>query len=567
MGLKLLCYLLIALLVLPSNALAQSTNDDTPPALRTELTERGVSLKPVVLTPTKGVKTNATDLVRPQEYAHVLDNLQQLTQGVWTSRGIGHVKDRSSSFASGNAFRQIQPYSIATGGDRLLMHVYDKLILYNPADESEVDLYAAGVSNNINNTGTFAPFRPTQIWFTNGDLEPKKWDGNTANDFGNSVSWPVTIASIQYSKPKFAEVFAGRVVYANCVGETRAVVFSYYGDGDSFTVDSTALSAGAITFPAVLGQIKGMKALRIDTTSNEQVLLVGCERGFGLITGTSALNFSSVVLSTEFGLYSNRTWAQIGNDMYFLATDGVRKFSTSSGIATLANSAITFGLSDLINRINTSQAFQSFAVQHPSTQEVLWWVPIDSDTTPANAIVLNYNAYTPTDTNSPIFSTRSGSAFTCGTQIGSSVYYGSSSGYLYLGYSGDQFDGANFSWEYSSSLIGGSSPLQNCSMRRVEILTDGTDQSFTVTAYTLVQRSDGVTTLSSQDSRSVSVTSATVTKLGTWTSGTTTSYPKFIEFQPRGSGRFWKIRLTGSAGQHIALAGMVAVLTLGGWRQ
>lgn len=568
-------FALIFILLFSCPGFAQEAPDtgQGPPASQSELSKYGNSLKPVMFAPTRGLVTHVTDLARDSSTAAILDNMQMLRKGIWTSRGIGHSKHRASTFNSGADIREIYPYTDSTGTLKLIIQAEGKVYLYDVAATTDTEI-ATGLNTSIDNQCCFQAHSSDLVILTNGDVNPKKWDGNTANDFVNASGWPATIAGTSYEKPKYNEIFAGRAVWAGFSAHPQTVVFSEQDDPESFTVNSPqqATDAGAITFPATLGKIVGMRTLKLDTTTADTVLLVGCQRGFALITGSSALNFAGLTLTTEFGLASNRTWVQLGNDLFFLASDGIRKFSTASGISTLSNTSVTFGLQDLVNRVNSAQAFQAFAVQHPSTQEVIFYFPIDSDTECKNGIVMNYNTRDKLDTvqetiSDPVFSTRSGVSFSAGTQAGGNVYYGNYSGYLFQGYSGDQYDGSDFAWSYVSPLIGANSPAQSCSLRMLQILTDGPDQGFTAQAYTLTQRSDGVTAWTPQDSKTYAVTSPSITQIATWSSGTTTSYPKFHEFQSRGSGRYWAFKISGSSGQHINLVGLMAALTLGGWRQ
>ncbi len=571
------CLLIAVALALVLTPVFAQINNGEPPSLKTELSEKGVSLKPIVMSPTRGLVTNITDIGRSEQNAAVLDNLQMLKGGVWTSRGIGHTKFRSTGIGGLTQLRSIYPYTDPDGDSGLLLEANGEIYHLDPSapNGTLTDLGTIAAGANIGNLATFCNFSDEEIIVTNGDTdEPYIWNGDLSDDFEPSAHWPVTIDSIDYNKPKFVESFAGRAAFAG-MDRPYTVLLSEYERPDRFQVSGTPLAtdAGALTFPSNLGRITGLKKLRLDS-SNEEVLLVGFERGFGMITGSSALDFSLVVLTNEFGLLSNRTWAQLGNEMFFLATDGIRKFSTASGISALSNASVSFGIQDLFSRIRKVRAPLSFVVRHPSTQELIFWIAIDNDEMCKNGIVLNYNtsgnpsATIGSSISNPIFSTRSGANFSGGADADGRVYYGDySAGYLFQGYSGNTYDGANYSWSYLSPLIGGNTPIQNCSMRRVDVLTDGPEQSFTINAYTLSQNAGGSTSFVPQGSRSYSVTTSSITDLSTWTSGNTTSYPKFLEYQPIGSGRFWSFKISGTGGQHINFAGLNAVLTLGGWKQ
>lgn len=604
---QLLCCLL-SICILASPVLAQQSGGaaQPAPAERTELSEMGRSLKTVMFSPTRGLQTNITDLGRSEQNAAVLNNLQQIKKGVWTSRGIGtrHLTNATTIVGA-----TVEAYSFIGRKWNGTAVVSNQLVLWQVPGGVVVSTFIPGgnafgagagailnaTSLNIDIAGSFCAFSDTQVVFTHPDTEPRIWDPTDTTPpspaLALSGSWPVTILGVQYSKPNFCENFASRVCFAGFADRPTTVVLSEYEDADSFTVSGTPLATdgGAITFPTSLGKITGLKRMRLDNTSNtSNVLLVGFDHGFGMITGTDAIDFTSVPLTEEFGLLSNRTWAQLGSEMFFLASDGIRKFSTGLGLTTLSNTTVSFPIKDLMLRINRTKAPLAFVVPHSTTQELMFWVPIDTETTNGHCIVMNYNtsdAAGGANISSPIWSTRDGAAYSCGTTIQQTFADLTDSNEhtllgrydldnIYRAYSGDKWNtltngtgGTNYDWTYVSPLIGASTPAQNCSMRRLDILTDGPDQTFTVEAYALSQRADSNTGWYLQDTRSYSVTASSITNLQTWTTGTTTSYPKFIEFQPKGSGRYWAIRVKGTGGQHISLAGFMAALTLGGWKQ
>ena len=538
------------------------------PSQQSELSQQGVSLKTVVVGPQKGLLSNVAESLRTEEYAKVLDNLHMTKRGIWTPKGTGVTKHRASNFNSGGAFLCVAPHYTSATNTELLFQAGDDIYEYNIGTQTETSRYSGLSTSAISDIRSFSP---TYVSFVNGDINPLKWTGS--GSFTSASGWPATVNSVNYEKPKYQEAFASRLCYAGFTARPSDVLFSYAGLPEDFTTGGGALSAGVISMPAALGPVTGIRALRIDSTTNESVLLIGCANGFGLVSGRDGTNFAAVEYTREFGLLSNRTWVQLGNDLYFLATDGVRRFSTNQGLATLNTSALTFANHDVFNRINRSQAEKSFVVPNPTTQEVIWWFPIDATSTADHAIVMNYNSAdldetSPTSVVTPIFSTNSGFAATCGCFANNTLFYGTSDGYLKVGYSGDTWDGTAISWEYMPAMVGANSPAQSCSARMFQVITEGGNQKFNLSAYTLAQRMDDVTVWTLRGTKAVNITSPTITKVGTWASGTTTTYPKFISYAPLGSGRYWALRLTGTtSSDQIDLVGVLCVLTIGGWKQ
>jgi hypothetical protein len=569
----LLLSLWLLLMGLPVFAQAQQAANN---AGQTELALRSVSLKLVPNNPTRGAVSNISDLLREENAAKVINNLQMFRQGVWTNTGIGFAKQRAGVFNSGAQFLDFAVQLTSTGTERLLFQCGNKVYSYDTDTDTETEI---GTGYSTTALPCIRSYTPTAIYLCNGDVEPRKWDGNLVNDFTVVAGWPFTVGGRSYSKPKYQELFAGRVVYSGFTAYPNTVLFSNYGNGDTFTVNSPQLAtdAGAIEVPSVLGPIKGMRVLKLDNTTNDSILLVGCARGFAIITGTSALDFAGVELTREFGLLTNRSWVQLNNDLYFIGSDGIRRFSSLSTGSILSNSSVSFPVSNLVARINLSKAENAFAVHHPSTQEVQFWFPIDSGTQNDHAVIMNYNTNTIQGTGQaansngvldPIFSTKDGAALACGIEFNRVMYGGGYTGYLQEHYTGNTYDGTAIEWAYVGAMAGGNNPSQNVSCKKYTIITDGGDQKFTAEAYVLVQQLDGSTAWKLADTKAINYTSPSVTAVEAWTTGSTTTYPKFLDFNPRGSGRYWTLKLKGStASEQISFVGSMAFLTVGGLKQ
>lgn len=562
-------YLAVWLSILPAVAQQQSQPTAMPPAAMTEIAQKGVSLKPDVITPSRGLYSNTTDLLRDKDSAKILNNLQQLQRGIWTSRGIGYAKERAGVFNSGATFLEFAQHTTTAGVNRLVFQVGAKVYSYDTSTHTETE-----IKNSLSTSAIpcIRSFNPSNMLYTNGDINPLKWDGNPASTMSNLTGWPVTIGSTSYSKPRYCEVFANRAVFAGFDSNPFTVVLSNQNDPTNYTIAGVATDAGAFDVPSQLGKITGMRALRLSNDNNDQVLIIGCERGMALVTGYSGTTFAMKDLTREYGLASNRSWIQLQNDLLFWSTDGLRRFSQLVTNANLINASLTFNLQDLVNRIPSSKFDKIFAVHHPATQEVQFWLPVDSDTNPSHAVILNYNTRDPSSDSyeqlNPIFSTKDGLTITAGLEYAGTMYCGTSDGYLQTHYNGDTYDGTTISWDFMTPLISSNSPTQSASLRKFVIITDGPAQQFQATAYTVDTLANGASEYKQRDSRSLSVASSSITKVGTWASGTTTSYPHLIDFTSKGNGRYWALRLSGSnSGDHISLVGVQSILTVGGWKQ
>jgi hypothetical protein len=540
------------------------------PAVAQQAIAPGAQIKPNVISPTSGLFTSTADLLRSKEFAKVLDNLQMTKRGIWTSRGIGYVKQRATVFNSGGAMLEMATHFTSYGTQRFVIQSGAKLYSYDFGTSTETEI-GSGLSATA--VPCMRSFSPTVFIYVNGVSEPQNWNGNPASTIATGAGWPHTVATVSYSKPTIVEVFGTRAVYAGFPANPYTVLISASNNANSFTISApvVATDGGAFTLPSALGVITGLKTLRLGNSSNDQVLIVACRRGMAFIGGTDATNYYQRELTRTHGCLSNRSFVQVQNDLYYCATDGIRTLSNLNTSATLSPETLTYGIQNLYQMINTAAIHKIFAVHHPSTQEIQFWLPINADTSPQNVIVANYNSQRNTDgTLAPVFSTKSGIAGASGFDYNGTMYIGTATGYLQTHYSGDDYDGTFIPWSIIPALLetNSNNPQQSSASKRFLILTEGKSQAFHAEAYV-------VDTLSTQESQYVrvfdqrlSATSSTITNNSTWESGTTTSYPHIIEFDPIGTGRYWAIRLYAEqASDHVDLVGIVQLQTVGGNKQ
>lgn len=574
---------------------AQDAGGAAPAAAATELAQKGVSLKTEILSLDKGLASNVSDLLRESTQAKVLNNLHMLKRGVWTTRGTGRTRKNSSAETdSGDpgysfSIKETAIYTSSAGVASVVAGGYENAVTaqkYYVITPSSGLLSAAIHTLSTNTLSDKIPcmraFNATNFIMCDGGnyANPYKWAGDTGVAATALGGWPVTHSAITYEKPTICEVFSNRMCFAGFAARPFSIVFSNQNDPGTYTIGSGATDGGVFEVPSQLGPIVGMRALRLSNDSNDQVLIIGCRRGMAMVTGSSGSNFALKELTREYGFISNRTWVQVQNDLYFFGTDGIRRFSQLITGSALINSSVTFPVQDLVSQLDQTTSNGGYllfahAVHHPATQELRFYFPtLVGLTSASRAIVLNYNTET-TDGNGgviqPVISTMSGEAATvtgC-LEYDGTLYSYAGANYFFQEYSGDtNSDGSAINWEYVSPLIGANSPAQSASLRKIVILTDGPAQKFDSQMYTLDTLSTGVTQWSTRDSKAVDVSASTITDISTWATGTTTTYPKFIDLFSRGNGRFWCLKLSGNAtDEHISLVGLQAILTVGGWKQ
>lgn len=538
------------------------------PAEATELSQQGVSLKQVFTSSPGGIDTMVGDLLRDPQHAKTINNLQMTKPGIWTSRGIG--------WSAFGAATNDAIYGMGDGYDPNGAEVLTAMVnsQWRAIDSAGVHtLLLAGLATNPSSEACIRSMNGTVI-LTNGAQNPKQWTNGVS--VGALAGWPPTLAGATFNTPLYCECFANRMAFAGFAAQPYTVIFSAYGNPAAYTISAPAVDtdAGAITVPAQLGKITGLYCMRIGTSASQVVLIVGCAHGIAMITGTGAFSFAQQEITRQFGVISDFTWVQLQNNVYFLATDGIRALASNSGLGGISTLPASYRVTNLFDRIRTSHQGLSFAVDNPDTREVQFWFPIDSNISCKNAVVMNYS--NGDDPSKVFFSTKSttaGNGFLCGCQAYNKILFGSDgvfAGPSFLQqYSGDSYNGTAIVWDWVGPLVGANNLAQNASAKKFLIACDGPTQKFTASAYTLNQNSDGTTRWTLQGSRNLSVTAQSYTDLSTWASGSTTTYPKFIDFAPLGSGRFWTVALHGGADttEHISFAGVLNILTVGGLKQ
>lgn len=542
-----------------------------------ELATRSNSLKVQILGPENGLYSNMADILRPSSFAMVLDNLHMLKQGVWSVRDTGWTRHRTGSFNSGAPILAFCSHTnnAAPPVSKFLLQSGAKLYVYDLGTQTETLLATASSATAV---PCLLSYSGAGMFYMNGVDAFSLWDGTSGSLTSLSAALSgATIGSYTgWGKPTFGERFLNRFALARFGALTfgaganiqyQAVLLSGDNAGVSWpvTTPAAATDAGYIAFATKYGTIRSLQTLRLRDSGNTEVLLVGMDKSLGVITGTSALDFKGSIISTEFGVPSNNTWAKVGEDMYFLATDGIRRLRSAAGDAGgFSPELVSQPIQDVINRINSSAAATSWSMYNPKTQELVFWVPVDNDTSPTKGIVLNFQK----DRDKPVFSTISQQKLTAGIYVDGVAYGGTSDGYLEKLWQGNDYDGTAIQWDFVSAVAKTNSPAQNASSRKFTILTEGSNQVYTAEAYTLTQRADEVTQFKQQDTKAISITKPSITKLGTWASGSTTSYAQFTDFQPMGSGRYWVCRLKGTnSGDYIDLVGVLFIEQLGGFKQ
>jgi hypothetical protein len=517
-----------------------------------------------------GVQTNISDFLRPGSALKVADNVNMVKRGIITSRYNGWTRQRAGAFNSGAQFLDFAVFTDATGARTLCFQVGSKLYSYDGATETAMQ---SGLSTtNPPCIRMFAPYAsgtPTMI-LANGVDQPYKFTSTGAasgvamqlngGNYPQSLSAPLPVRS--YSKPQFFEPFNDRLAIAGFTGASAFdVLLTNAGTAETCTQSTplVATDGGVFQVNPALGPITGMKAFKLSNADNTQVLLVAQAQGVSIIVGSNATDFQMRTLTAEYGIPSNRCWVQVMNDLWFLATDGIRRFSTLVQNANLLNASMSFIIQDIISALSSGSAQWACMAHHRIYQEVVLWCPVSGSSINNQGIVLNYNndkAGDPTQVN-PIFFTKSGTTVSALLDYKNTLYGGGYDGLLQVHYSGNLYDTAPVSWEIRTALVKPKDYENSCYLEKALVLTEGLGQQFLANAFTYAQLGN---TLQRNQMNPVDfliregVSSSGLTILNSWTLGTSAfedSIPRRHVFQPQGHGAYWELQLKGNQADHV----------------
>jgi hypothetical protein len=352
---------------------AYSQQTAQPSQTPTELEQQAHSLKSTIVCPTGGVFTATGDIIRPQTTCKVLDNLHMLQRGVWSTRGTGYIVP----YTAGSGIQTTFGYSDTNGLPNFLLLTSSGALDYNPATVSTTTATGSYIPT-ANIPTCDSAFDATGIVITNGSADPFTMPTTPAATITKATNWPVTVGGKSYAYPQFNARYYNRHTYTGMQNFPNVLLISADQSVNSWVQSTPAAvtDAGAIAVPPYLGPIRSLHCIRQNTDANTQCLLIGCSQGICCLTGSDPTSYTLSVISDRYGVPSNHTWADINNSTYFLATDGIRKFSNSLLGADLISSNISYPVNDLINRFDLAAAADAFVLPHANSEELIFYFPL-----------------------------------------------------------------------------------------------------------------------------------------------------------------------------------------------
>lgn len=190
------------------------------------------------------------------------------------------------------------------------------------------------ISSPYNVRGIDYNFTGTEtLTFTDGTNDARKWNGTTLTSF----------AAGSNTGPKYATVFRNRLVLAGFSNNPHIAAVSVPNEDSNY---SGSLGAIDLNFGA---SITGIKAFR------QQLYMFGVTR-IKTVTGTTRDNFVIDDVSTEMGCTAPDSLMEIGGDVYFWSTDGIRPLSATSTYGDVNLGTISIPIRPtLINSLQSDQ--------------------------------------------------------------------------------------------------------------------------------------------------------------------------------------------------------------------
>jgi hypothetical protein len=421
--------------------------------------------------------------------AEEIVNMHVTGRGSWSSQNTGYTTLTGTVLNSGAQITGMYQYSEAGGTEHTVVAAGSNIYEFN---------LGAGTGTSIGSGFTpdvrvnFTTFQNLMI-LCNGRETPKKWTGS--GNLTDLTGWPPSIAGVTTGYPSLSAVFANRLVFSGDSLNPSMVFISALEDPQMYTPGGGSTSAGALQVaPGDGDRITGLKTLYLPI-DNEEVLVIFKERSIYLLTGHDADTFALQKLTSAIGASSHQGIVLLGNDLYFLSSEGISTLSTATLQGNLAAGSISQKVTSQIANLNRSALSGSFAVHLPNRQEIWWFVPDGSSTQNQLVLVFNYGL------GQGVWSRRVGITAASAVVVNRLLYTGTYTGHVQRQLYGNSYAGSAITWQYRTPFYALGQPRFRKRVRELELfLTQLSGTTFTVKASWDNVRSDA-----RKQSRNVSV--------------------------------------------------------------
>ncbi len=182
---------------------------------------------------------------------------------------------------------------------------------------------------------------------------------------------------------------------------------------------------------------------------------------------------------------------QIDDQLWFLASDGIRPISLNTGISNLLNATATYPLLQAINARNIGASDQPFVIDNPSKQEAVWYFPRGAEVRNRRGLVMNYATlpefvrFSEKEYGIETSDPTSWYGPACGTEYEGAILCGGYNGKLQRHYTGKLFNDKAPRILYRSAAMQAPTPGQQMATKDQEIICEGPGQKFTFTIFRL----------------------------------------------------------------------------------
>jgi len=263
-----------------------------------------------------------------------------------------------------------------------------------------------------------------KILGVDGSNYPYSWDGTTFANINTSTD---------VQGAKFVVDFKDHVFYS----KGDLVTFSIPFDETDFT---PASGAGSFRMP---DDVTGMIVFR-------DRLFVFTESEIKVLDGSSSTDFTLTSVSEEVGCIEPDTIQEVGGDVAFLASDGIRLLGSTDRIGDFSNGITTKAIQDDFNRFRSNySSFSSCLVRGKSQYRVFGYSSGQAET---EALGFIGTQFVPQDHKSFQWSETLGiQSYSMDSQVyngSESIVFSNVTGYVYCLEDGSNFDGAAIEAQY-----------------------------------------------------------------------------------------------------------------------
>lgn len=587
------------------------------PSSTSEYEQKAVNAEHLTQNLLNGMASYPADFLRDQSTAKLISNmLQSRRQGVWTNRDAGMTKYDSTIFNSGATIWGIGQYYDSSSNPQLLVHsgniLYSENLLTHTAVSLNTSMPTARLDATSSDNSCIRQFSAIaagivpQSFITHSNLATPLVVSTTPTatssflNGGSGAQWGATAAPLPvktYINPAVCEPFLNRMAVTRFGYTNQATLFDIIitnaGTLNTCTQSGTLLATdGAVLqVPAICGRPTALRSVQLNNTSNSQALIVGCQNGVCLIQGTGATTFVLTVLTTQFGIPSTNAMLPVQNDAIFLASDGIRSYSSLVINANLLTSSLSYGLQDIIQTWDQANLQNAFVVPNRNTKDIQFWIPqLTSAGASSNgvcnlAMVFNYGSSQASVQSVPQLnftpSLRQGISVPCGIEFQDpnnnnqwTMFTGGYNGIIYKHYSGNLADTASLPFFATFPLLAATDNVATgFSVEKISIVCEGGAQNFYASCGFLEMMASGTMLKQTNPQGSVSLQTLTnlTTILSQWILGQSSfpsNYTQCLEFEPVGEGRFLELMISGYTGTNVVdLIGADFLLSGGGTRR